>query len=366
MIILLTLIFDSSLAFAVSVPFSIILAFITNFNLDFVMLSLVGCISGVFFIYNLHQRSSVLFGGFSIGLLNGVVIFAIGLINNNIMYQNLLNSCQGLVGGLLGAILAIGVLPVFEQLFDIITPIKLLELSNPNQPVLKKLLFEAPGTYHHSILVGNLAEAAADEIGADTLLTRVGAYYHDIGKIKRPYFFKENQITNDNPHDKITPKLSTAIITSHVKDGLELAKEYKLPRAIKDIIEQHHGTTLVKYFYIRAVNDSNESIEDSSFRYEGPKPGSKEAAIVMLADSVEAAVRSLGSPSIADIEKMVDRIVEDKIDDGQLDNCEITLNDIGKIKQSFMKVLEGIFHSRIEYPEVNYQAKEGEVANGRA
>jgi putative nucleotidyltransferase with HDIG domain len=272
---------------------------------------------------------------------------------------------MGAAGGVLSAILAIGILPVFEQMFDIITPIKLLELSNPNQPLLKKMLFEAPGTYHHSILVGNLAEAAANEVGANALLTRTGAYYHDIGKIKRPYFFKENQITNDNPHDKITPKLSTLIITSHVKDGMELAEENKLPRAIKDIIEQHHGTTLVRYFYVMAMNNESEMVEEASFRYDGPKPFSKEAAIVMLADSVEAAVRSMGNPTTLDMEKMVNKIVEEKVNDGQLDNCDLTLKDIEKIKQSFLKILEGIFHSRIEYPEVNTQIKEGMSASDR-
>jgi putative nucleotidyltransferase with HDIG domain len=238
-----------------------------------------------------------------------------------------------------------------------------LELSNPNQPLLKKMLFEAPGTYHHSILVGNLAESAANEIGANSILTRVGSYYHDIGKIKRPYFFKENQITNDNPHDKITPKLSTLIITSHVKDGLELAEHYKLPGIVKDIIEQHHGTTLVKYFYAMAVNGSNQNIEDATFRYEGPKPQSKEAAVVLLADSVEAAVRSLNNPSVVDMEKMLNKIVKEKMDDGQLDDAELTMKDIGKIKLAFMRVLEGMFHSRVEYPDISSNTSD-EISEG--
>lgn len=358
-VILMSIIFDPLIAFIITIPSAAVIACITNFNIEAVILYLIGSLSGIMISYNVHQRNNFFIGGGVIGLLNAILIFSIGLINNNIITQNLINSLIGLFGGILSAILAIGILPVFEQLFDIITPMKLLELSNPNQPLLKKMLFEAPGTYHHSVLVGNLAEAAANEIGANAVLTRTGSYYHDIGKIKRPYFFKENQITNDNPHDKITPKLSSLIITSHVKDGLELAAEYKLPGAIRDIIEQHHGTTLVRYFYVMAMNNEKEEVEEASFRYEGPKPRSKESAIVMLADSVEAAVRSISSPTTSDIEKMVNKIVQEKVDDGQLNDSDLTLKDIEKIKQSFLKVLEGIFHNRIEYPELNNQVKEG-------
>lgn len=358
-VILISIIFDPLLAFIITMPSTVVIACITNFNMEAVILYLTGSLSGILLSYNVHQRNNFFIGGGVIGLLNGLLIFSMGLINNYSITQNLINCSIGIAGGILSAILAIGILPVFEQLFDIITPMKLLELSNPNQPLLKKLLFEAPGTYHHSVLVGNLAEAAANEIGANAVLTRTGAYYHDIGKIKRPYFFKENQITNDNPHDKITPKLSTLIITSHVKDGLELAAEYKLPGAIRDIIVEHHGTTLVRYFYVMAKNSENEEVEESSFRYEGPKPCTKESAIVMLADSVEAAVRSMSSPTSTDIEKMVNKIVQEKVDDGQLNDSDLTLKDIEKTKQSFLKVLEGIFHSRIEYPELNNQIKEG-------
>jgi putative nucleotidyltransferase with HDIG domain len=350
--ILMVVIFDHDLAFAVSIPVFIITGLITNFNFEYTMIYVLSSIGGAIFIKDVHQRSSLLVDGICAGALNGVMVFAVGLISTDGMLQNLTNSAICFLGGILAAILAIGILPVIESIFDIITPVKLLELSNPNQPLLKKLLYEAPGTYHHSILVANLSEAAAEEIGANALLARVGAYYHDIGKIKRPYFFKENQIINDNPHDKITPKLSTVIITSHVRDGIDMAKEYKLPEAIRDIIQQHHGDTLVKYFYVMAKNDESEEVEDSSFRYDGPKPSTREAAIVMLADSTEAAVRSLTNPSVDEISKMVDRIVKDKIDDKQLDNCQITMQDIVKIRKSFKLVLEGIFHNRIEYPEL--------------
>jgi len=362
--ILMAVIFDHDLAFAVSIPAFIITGLITNFNFQYTMIYVLSSIGGAIFIKDVHQRSSLLVGGICAGTLNGIMVFAVGLINTDGILQNLINSGVCILGGMLAAILAIGTLPVIESVFDIITPVKLLELSNPNQPLLKKLLYEAPGTYHHSILVANLSEAAAEEIGANALLARVGAYYHDIGKIKRPYFFKENQIINDNPHDKISPKLSTVIITSHVRDGIDMAKEYKLPEAIRDIIQQHHGDTLVKYFYIMAKKDGSEEVEDSSFRYDGPKPETREAAIVMLADSVEAAVRSLTNPTIDEINKMVDKIVKDKIDDKQLDNCQITMQDIVKIRKSFKLVLEGIFHNRIEYPELK-EGNEKENTNDR-
>lgn len=361
---LMSVIFDHDLAFAVSISAFIITGLITNFNFEYTMIYVLSSIGGAIFIKDVHQRSSLLVGGICAGALNGIMVFAVGLISTDGILQNLTNSGICLLGGMLAAILAIGILPVIESIFDIITPVKLLELSNPNQPLLKKLLYEAPGTYHHSILVANLSEAAAEEIGANALLARVGAYYHDIGKIKRPYFFKENQIINDNPHDKISPKLSTVIITSHVRDGIDMAKEYKLPEAIKDIIQQHHGDTLVKYFYVMAKKDGAEDVEDSSFRYDGPKPATREAAIIMLADSTEAAVRSLTNPTTEEINKMVDKIVKDKIDDKQMDNCPITMQDIVKIRKSFKLVLEGIFHNRIEYPELKDE-NEKENTNDR-
>ncbi|MEM5770570.1 MAG: HDIG domain-containing metalloprotein, partial [Bacillota bacterium] len=221
----------------------------------------------------------------------------------------------------------------------------------PNQPLLQRMLIEAPGTYHHSIVVGNLAEAAADSIGADPVLVRVGAYYHDIGKLKRPYFFIENQL-GDNPHDKIAPSLSTLIVISHIKDGVELATEHQIPQMIIDIIRQHHGTMLVSYFYQRVVEtEHGGSIIEEDFRYEGPKPQTKEAALVMLADCVEATVRSLSKPTVNRIEAAVRKLVRERLNDGQLDECGLTLKDLNTIGDVFIRVLTGIFHSRIEYPE---------------
>jgi putative nucleotidyltransferase with HDIG domain len=246
----------------------------------------------------------------------------------------------------------LGLLPYMEILFGITSPVRLLELANPNEPLLKRLLIEAPGTYHHSIMVGNLAEAAAQVVNADPLLVRVGAYYHDIGKIKRPYFFVENQMGRENPHKKIAPSLSTLIITSHVRDGLEQAREHKLPAGVQAIIEQHHGSSLVAYFYQQALEgDRAELVTEADFRYDCPKPQTKEAALVMLADSVEAAVRSLQKPTPSRVEAMARKIIKERLHDGQLDECDLTFKDLSTITATFIQVLGGIFHSRIEYPE---------------
>ncbi|KRQ86650.1 7TM-HD extracellular [Caloramator mitchellensis] len=353
--ILLTLIFEQNLAMYVFIISSMITAVLTNFNLETFVVYLFGGLIGTIYIYKAHDRSNIMLSGFLIGIFDSLIILSIGLLNGIEITQIIINMSYGIAGGLISSILSIGIMPIFEQIFDIVTPIKLMELSNPNLPLLKKILFEAPGTYHHSILVGNLAEAAAEAIGANSLLARVGAYYHDIGKIKRPYFFKENQITNDNPHDNLTPKLSAMIISAHVKDGIELANHYKLPEVIKQIIQEHHGTTLIKYFYVMEKNNSLEEVDESNFRYPGPKPRSKEAAIVMLADCVEAALRSLGNITVADIENMVNKLTKEKMDEGQFDECNLTLREILIIKKSFINVLQGIFHSRIEYPEIAEQ-----------
>ncbi|KPU44111.1 7TM-HD extracellular [Oxobacter pfennigii] len=324
-----------------------------GYNFDVFIVSLIGGSAGAIVVSRMHQRNDLITAGILVSFVNTLSILGIGLISSADIITVFKQSSLGILSGSLASIFTLGLLPFCESIFDIVTPIKLLELSNPNHPLLKKLLFEAPGTYHHSVLVGNLAEAATDAIDGNSLLARAGSYYHDIGKLKRPYFFKENQITNENPHDKITPSLSTLIITNHVKDGVELAKKYKLPTVIRDMVEQHHGTTLVKYFFVKAINDneSQSDIAENQFRYPGPKPRSKEAAVVMLADSVEAAVRAIPSPTKAKIEDVVRKIVKDKLDDGQLDESDLTLKDINNITEAFLKVLNGIYHDRIEYPD---------------
>lgn len=312
------------------------------------VVALVSGISGVFSVSRISQRSELTRAGLIVGATVLVTMLALGLVSSDILVIRY--SFLGLFNGILSAVGAIGLLPYLETVFGITSSIRLLELSNPNHPLLRKLLLEAPGTYHHSMMVGNLGEAAAEAVGADPLLTRVGSQYHDIGKTKRPYFFVENQFSGVNPHDKISPTLSTLIITSHVKDGVEMARQHKLPKVLVDFIREHHGTDLVKYFYHRA-KESGQDVSEDDFRYPGPKPQSKETAIVMLADSVEAAVRSMPKPTPGRIEGLVRKIIKERLADGQLDESNITLRDLDLIADAFVKVLTGMYHHRVEYPD---------------
>ncbi|OUM93926.1 MAG: hypothetical protein BAA04_03520 [Firmicutes bacterium ZCTH02-B6] len=349
--LLVTLLLDSRLAIVVTVILSAMLASLFGFDGRYFLVGLAGGVAGVYSVSRVSQRSDLTRAGIIVGGACFLTMIALGLMRSEtflIQYSFL-----GLLNGIVSAVGTIGLLPYLEALFGITSSIRLLELSNPNHPLLRKLLMEAPGTYHHSILVGNLAEAAAEAIGADQLLVRVGALYHDIGKTKRPYFFVENQFVGENPHDKISPSLSTLIIISHVRDGVELAREYKLPEVIVDFIRQHHGTDLVKYFYQKAVeNAKGEAVDERDFRYPGPKPQSKEIAVVMLADAVEASVRSLGRPTPGRIEGLVRRIIKERLEAGELDESDLTLRDLDKVAEAFVRVLTGIYHKRVEYPEV--------------
>ena len=330
----------------------LMLAIIVGFDPQIIILAVLSTLLGSTILKKMQQRNDALYATLFIAAISAIINFSLGVILSSNTKEVILNSAYVVVGALLAGILAIGFLPFLEAAFDLVTTLKLLELSNPNSPLLKKLLMEAPGTYHHSMLVANLSEMAAEEVGANPVITRIGAYYHDVGKISRPYFFKENQISKENPHDKITGNLSTLIILSHVKDGLELAKEYNLPKVIQDIIAQHHGTTLVKYFYYTLKNNSEnpDEIKEEDYRYPGPIPNTKEAGIIMLADSTEAAVRSINDHTKERIEKMVYEIIEDKLHTGQLDECDLTLKDLSKIRNCFLTGLNGIYHKRIEYP----------------
>jgi hypothetical protein len=252
----------------------------------------------------------------------------------------------------------LGLLPSLESLFDITTNFKLLELSNLHQPILRQLILVAPGTYHHSIVLGTLAEAAAEAVGANSLLVRVSACYHDIGKIKKPAYFIENQMEALNRHDKLSPSMSSLIVTSHVKDGVELARESKLPAPIIDIIRQHHGTSLITFFYQKAKDAENTrlaEVREEEYRYTGPKPQTKEAAIVMLADAVEAASKTLTDPTPARVQGMVERIINNIFVDGQLEECDLTLRDLHQIAKAFVRILTGIFHHRVDYPGFNFE-----------
>lgn len=362
---LIALLLDSRLALLMVAVLSLMLGIMTGNQLRFGVVGFIGGITGVYSVSKLSQRSDLVRAGIYTSGANAVAIFIVGLVNGSPLALLITSSLVlGLINGILSSILTIGSLPFLENTFRITSPVRLLEISNPNNVLLKRLLTEAPGTYHHSIIVGNLAESAADALGGDSLLVRVGAYYHDIGKCKRPYFFIENQMAADNPHDKLTPSLSTLILTSHVKDGVEMAKEHKLPHGIIDIIEQHHGDSLVSYFYHKALeNDRTETVTEEEFRYEGPRPKTRSAAIVMLADAVEAAVRSLQSPTQGRVEGLVRKIIKDKLNDGQLEECDLTFKDLNIIAGSFVRVLSGVFHGRIEYPEM-YKEIERRKTNG--
>lgn len=356
---LMTLLIGQRVALTINVINSALIGAVVGFKPEIIILAVINAVIGTIILKKMQQRNDILYSSIYMAVINIMFTFSSGFLLSNNVLDVAKNAAFAFISSCISGVLTIGFLPFFESTFDIVTTIKLLELSNPNNPLLRKILLEAPGTYHHSVLVGNLAEVAAEAVGGNPVLARVGAYYHDAGKIKRPYFFKENQLGGENPHNKITPNLSTLIITSHVKDGLELAKEYKIPKEIQDIITQHHGTSLVKYFYLTVKNASEDpdSIKEEDFRYPGPIPNSKESAIIMLADGVEAAVRSISNPTKGKIEEMVNNIIKGRLAEGQLDDCDLTLKDLNKIRKSFLKVLSGIYHQRIEYPTDKWSEK---------
>lgn len=350
---LVTLLLNYKISVVISIFNCAIISALVGFDPQVMILIFINAILGAVMLKKMHQRNELIYTTIYISVVSGILTLSTGVIISSNLKEIFMVSLFSMVGGILSGIFSLGVLPFLEGTFNEVTTMKLLELSNPNNPLLKKLLMEAPGTYHHSMLVANLAEMAAEEVGANQVIARIGAYYHDVGKTERPYFFGENQIGRENPHDKISAKLSTHIIIAHVKDGLRLAKEHKLPPIIQDIIAEHHGTTLVKYFYYTMKNNAKnpEDIKEEDYRYPGPIPSSKEAGIVMLADGIEAAVRSIKEPNKDKIEEMVNNIIKDKLESNQLINCDLTLKDIQKIKVCFLNALNGIYHQRIEYPK---------------
>lgn len=334
---------------------SLVLGSTTSYTTELVYVMLTSIISGiaaVFFLKGKPQRVRVILSGFLVAALNLLTMIAVGLMTSTNLDAVMSNSLMCTASGVVSGIVAVGLQPVIETLFNLATPSKLLELGNPNQPLLRRLLLEAPGTYHHSIIVANLSEAAAEKIGANPLLARTGAYFHDIGKLKRPLYFKENQM-GDNPHDRTDPYVSAAIVTTHTRDGLQLAQKYHLPPEIQQIIVEHHGDTPVMFFYHKALQQADgKPVDIADFRYDGTRPSTKESAIVMLADTIEAAVRSMPDPTPQAIERFIRKLVQGKLDDGQLNNSPLTLKDIDGICEAFATVLNGVFHERIEYPNV--------------
>ncbi|MBU2063605.1 MAG: HDIG domain-containing protein [Candidatus Omnitrophica bacterium] len=353
---LVAILIGPGMAFMFTVIMSVFVGILTGGRFELMVTMLAGGIVSIYAVLNVRRRRSLTKAGVLIGLTNMVSIVGMGLINFIPLNNLVVRSCWGLANGIISAIIVTGVLPIFEILFNITTNISLLELSDLNQPVLKELVMKAPGTYHHSLVVGNLAESAAEAVGANSLLSRVGGYFHDIGKLRMAPYFSENQNFAEDKHENLSPSISSLIIINHIKEGVELAKKYRLGQEIIDIITQHHGMDVVYYFYHRALGQHSEEkakVEAEDFRYSGPKPQSKEAAIVMLADSVEAASKSLPQRTPAKIQDLVNRIINNKFIDGQLDECDLTLKDLHIIAEVFTHILNGIFHARVEYPNLN-------------
>ena len=366
--LLISILLDTKTALFVNVVLSFMVSMLVSsdglFSMSMFAILLMAFTSGpvVTLVLSRRQmRTGTLLAGFAIAASNFVITMSIGLVSSTNLNEALRNSGWAAGSGIFSAVLAIGLQSLLEMLFNIPTNAKLIELSNPNQPLLRRLLIEAPGTYHHSIIVANLAEAAAAAVGGNGLLARVGAYYHDVGKLKRPMYFKENQM-GDNPHDRTDPRVSAAILTAHPRDGAQMATKERLPAQIVEIIRQHHGDSPVLYFYDKAVKLYGEGIDISAFRYEGPRPRSKEAAVVMLADTIEAATRTLANPSPEKMEALIRKLVREKLDDGQLSDSALTFGDLDKICATFCTVLTGVFHERIEYPEIAIPPRESSFA----
>lgn len=359
------------IAAAFSVIMSVLAALVTGGRVEFFTYFFISSLLAAFGVRNCTERGILIKTGFMVGLVNTVLSLAIEMIYGSLYsVESLIAAASGFTGGILAGVIATGIIPLIEMSFGFTTDIKLLELANLDQPLLRELMVRAPGTYHHSVITSNMVEATAKAVHANPLLAKVSAYYHDIGKMTKPLYFIENQLGGENRHEKLAPSMSSLILIAHVKDGVELAKENKLGREIIDIIQQHHGTSLISFFFHKAKErmlakgSKSSEIKEEDFRYPGPKPQTKEAGLVMLADMVEAASRTLVDPTPARIQGMVQKIINNVFSDGQLNECELTLKDLNEIAKSFNKTLSGIFHHRVEYPEAaSKTAKKGKNGN---
>lgn len=366
---LLSLLVGRRVALVMNSMFCIVGCFIFNGDVQFLMYSLLVGTLGALLIQKTDKRQYIMPVAAAMAAVSFVALFGVGLFFEDGYSEGLLlESICGAAIGLVSVIIAVGSLPFWEASFEANTPHRLLELTNPNNELLRKLLIEAPGTYHHSLIVANLAETAAYAIGANTALARAGAYYHDIGKLKNPQMFSENQ-SGYNPHDDFAPETSAKIITQHPRNGVEMGIEYNLPRVILDVIREHHGTSLVKFFYFKAVKlYGAENVQESTYRYVGTAPTSRESAVVMLADTVEAAVRSvLGSgKTLEEAEALVKTLIKDKLDDGQLDHSGLGIHELEIIRKAFLEVFHGMYHERVAYPkQEEIEAAKKEAAEKR-
>jgi len=362
---LLTALLGPQLAIVAAVLVAAMVGFMTGGSLELTIYALAGGLIASINLGRVRKLSAFLWAGVHVALANLAVVLAFRLPGGDYDMMGLLTlAAASVANGGLAASLTLAGFYLLGSIFDITTSLQLMELARPNHPLLRQLLLKAPGTYHHSLLVSNMAEQAAERIGADALLARVGAYYHDIGKIVRPYFFAENQVEGMNVHDRLDPQTSAKIIIGHVLDGLELAKKYRLPRRVRDFIAQHHGTGLASYFYRQACQQGEaEEVKAEDFRYPGPKPQTKETAIVMLADACEATVRSAHPTSPEEVERLVRKVIEHALLSGELDECDLTLRELDEIRGSFVNILQGVFHPRVKYPEAT-TAEEDEGNEG--
>ncbi len=363
---LIRIVLNSEVALIYSLLVSLLTGLLLREGIVLPIFYLIGSIVGAHSVARCDQRSQLIKGGLLVALTNILTIsFQAMITARGFEIKVFLDLLMGLTGGAIAGVVVVGLAPIVESVFGYTTDIKLLELANLDQPTLKEMLLKAPGTYHHSMIVGSMVETGAKAINVNPLLARVSAYYHDVGKITKPQYFIENQRTESNPHDKLSPNMSSLILVSHVKDGIELAKKYKLGNKIINIVRQHHGTRLITYFYQKAKEQEDpevQEVNERDFRYLGPKPQTKEAGLVMLADAVEATSRTLEDPTPARIQGLVQKIINDIFIDGQLDECELTLKDLHEIAKSFNVILTAAHHYRIEYPEA--QPEEERRKNG--
>jgi putative nucleotidyltransferase with HDIG domain len=362
---LLAVLVDFQFAAVISALLGLMLGIVANMSFEIATMYVVGSIAGALLIWRAERTITFVWAGAAVALVSFLVAVCFRALQSTPTSSDIAAlSLETAMAGVLSAAVTFLSFSLLGSIFGITTHLQLLELAHPNQPLLYRLAREAPGTYHHSIVVSNLAETGVQLVGGDPLFARVAVLYHDVGKIVRPTFFIENQANRDNPHDLLDPDTSARVIIDHVLDGVRLGRKARLPRPIIDIIEQHHGTTLIRYFYAKALEDGLE-VTEGAFRYPGPRPQTKEAGVIMLADSVEAAVRSnaqsgklvqggngTDTPGAITLDTIVRSVIDERIQDGQLDDCDLTMRDIDTIRHAFVQILAGIYHPRIEYPQL--------------
>jgi len=361
---LIRLVLNNEHAVIFTLIFSILAGVVADTSLYFAAYTALGTLVGVATVQQVKHRMALMWSGVTVGAVNVAAVLSFLALRGELFQSTAATvgtSLIGFAGGLLSGLVVLSILPVFEAIFDYTTDIKLLELANLNHPLLRQLIMRAPGSYHHSMMVGSLCEAAAEAVDANPLLARVGAYYHDIGKAKNPKYFAENQRPGENPHDDIKPNMSALIIKNHVKDGLEMARNHRLPQKLQEFIAQHHGTSLIAYFYHQAKKQEDPDVpevDEDDYRYPGPKPQTRETAICLLADGIEAASRAMRNPTPDRLKGLVQKMINKAFTDGQLDECDLTLRDLNEIATALTRILTGIFHQRPEYPDEDQDRQE--------